>query len=81
MPCCQETIASPEDIDAVDVLGGLIWRMQNRTTVPPAFMCMSAEARAANRKLAADTIATVREQERIREKARAAGNPRAFFAE
>lgn len=77
----QETIASVDDIDAIDVLGGLIWRMQNRNTVPPAFLCMNAEARAANRKLAESTIATVREQERIREKARAAGNPRAFFAE
>lgn len=76
-----QEIRTADDIDAVDVLGGLLWRMKNSNTIPPAFMCMSAEARAENRKLAEDIIEKVREQERIREKARAAGNPRAFFAE
>jgi hypothetical protein len=77
----EETISSPDAIDAIDVLGGLIWRMQNPDTIPPAFMCMSAEARSANRRLAEDTIVAVRDQERVRDQARAAGNPRAFFAE
>lgn len=81
MTASQETIASSDDIDAIDVLGMLIWRTRNPGKVPPAFMCLSADARTANRQLADQTIQAVRDQECVRKKARAAGNPRAFFAE
>lgn len=74
-----ELNASIEDIDAVDVLGMLVWRMQNPGSIPPAFLCLSKEARGRNRQLAANTVETVRAEERQRQEARDAGNPRAFF--
>lgn len=45
-----------DEITAEDVLGALIWRLQNQGHIPPRILCMSEEARQRNRDLARETI-------------------------
>lgn len=70
-----------DEISTEDVLGALIWRLQNAGTVPPRILCMSQEARERNLKLARDTVAQVRRDEATAKEMREAGNPRAFFGQ
>lgn len=70
-----------DEITAEDVLGALIWRLQNQGHIPPRILCMSEEARQRNRDLARETIEGMRQNEREAEALRSAGDPRAFFGE
>ena len=68
-----------DEITTEDVLGALIWRMQNRNSTPPRILCMSDEARERNRELARQTVEQVRRDEQAAAELRNAGSPHAFF--
>lgn len=76
-----EANRTEDRITTEDVLGSLIWRLQNTGTIPPRILCMSEEARERNRKLARDAVAQVRRDEVTAKEMREAGNPRAFFGQ
>jgi hypothetical protein len=70
---------SDDEVTLEDVFGMALWRAAHPSSIPPAILCLSKEARGRNRRLAANALKSARLEEQARREARDAGNPRAFF--